>query len=311
METLDAFDRRFPTEDTCRQYLLDMRWPKGVRCPRCGNENVYVLKARPFNWLCKSGKESVNKETGEVLTCGKNGYRFSVITHTIFENTKRPLKSWFKIGFLMLVSKKGVSALQLHRMMYGSKHLNNYHTTWYQCMRLRAAMKDSQWEQLMGVVEIDEVYLGGLERNRHRRERALHDRRGPQGKTEVIGAIARKGSIVCQMVEDADFNTYDDFVRKTVSGKVDLIATDESFRYRHLKQMGLPHEFVTHKNDEYVRGRVHTQTIESFWSLLRRGIMGSYHTVSKDYLPLYLSEFTYRHNRRHDDDPFAELISNA
>src|SRR6266849_10444740 len=171
MQTLDAFDKRFPTDDACKQYLRDMRWPNGVRCPRCGNDKVYTL-ARPFNWVCKSGKESVNKETGEVLTCGKaNGYRFSVVTHTIFENTKRPLKSWFKIGFMMLVSKKGVSALQLHRMMYGSKHLNNYHTTWYQCMRLRAAMKDSEWEQLMGVVEVDETFVGGKAHNMHARNR--------------------------------------------------------------------------------------------------------------------------------------------
>ena len=232
METLDDFDRRFPNDEACKQYLMDQRWPDGaVKCPRCGNEKVYVL-ARKFNWVCKSGKESLNKETGEVLTCDKkNGYRFSIITHTIFENTKRPLRSWFKIAFLMLVSKKGVSALQLHRMMYGSKHLNNYHTTWYQCMRLRAAMKDSEWEQLMGVVEIDEVYLGGSERNKHvAQRRAVHH--GPKGKTEVIGAIARKGNVVCQMVEEADFSTYDDFVRKTVSNKVDLIATDETFRYQ-------------------------------------------------------------------------------
>ena len=309
MQTLDAFDKRFPTEDACKKYLKDMRWPDGVvKCPRCGNDKVYTLK-RSFNWVCKSGKESVNKETGEVLTCGKaNGYRFSVITHTIFENTKRPLKSWFKIGFLMLVSKKGVSALQLHRMMYGSKHLNNYHTTWYQCMRLRAAMKDSEWEQLMGVVEVDEVYLGGKERNKHLGKRGKW---ASQGKTEVIGAIARKGNIVCQMVEDADFKTYDNFVRATVSNKVSLIATDETFRYRNLRRLGYNHEIVTHRDEEYVRGQVHTQNIESFWSLLRRGIMGSYHKVSKDYLPLYLSEFTYRHNRRNDDDPFAELISNV
>ncbi len=307
MQTLDAFDKRFPNDDACKQYLKEMRWPKGVRCPRCGNEKVYELKARPFNWVCKSGKQSTNKETGEVLTCSKQGYRFSVITHTIFENTKRPLVSWFKIGFLMLVSKKGVSALQLHRMMYGSKHLNNYHTTWYQCMRLRAAMKDSEWEKLIGVVEVDEVYLGGLERNKHKSERA--NKRGPVGKTEVIGAIARKGNVVCQMVEDADFRTYDDFVRKTVGTRVDLLATDESFRYRNLRRLGYEHEFVTHKNDEFVRGKVHTQTIESFWSLLRRGIMGSYHKVSKDYLPLYLSEFTFRHNRRNNADPFGELIS--
>jgi hypothetical protein len=310
MQTLDEFDKRFPDEEACKQYVFAMRWPDGVvKCPRCKSDKVYTLKARPLNWLCKSGWESLDHITGEIVTCDrKNGYRFSVITHTIFENTKRPLKSWFKIGYLMLTSKKGISALQLHRMMYGSKHLNNYRTTWYQCMRLRAAMKDSQWEQLMGVVEVDEVYLGGKERNKHIGKRGNW---ASQGKTEVIGAIARKGNIVCQMVEEADFSTYDNFIHRTISKDVKLVATDESPKYRHLTKMGYQHDHVTHRNDEYVRGHVHTQTIESFWSLLRRGIMGSYHKVSKDYLPLYLSEFTYRHNRRNDDDPFGELISNV
>jgi len=158
----------------------------------------------------------------------------------------------------------------------------------------------------MGVVEIDEVYLGGKERNKHKGKRGKW---AVQGKTEVIGAIARKGNVVCQMVEDADFRTYNDFVRKTVSDRVDLIATDESFRYRHLNRMGFKHDFVTHKNDEFVRGKVHTQTIESFWSLLRRGIMGSYHKVSKDYLPLYLAEFSFRYNNRKNPDMFRELLS--
>jgi ISXO2-like transposase domain len=96
---------------------------------------------------------------------------------------------------------------------------------------------------------------------------------------------------------------------ETVSSRVDLIATDESFRYRHLNQMGFKHDFVTHKNDEFVRGKVHTQTIESFWSLLRRGIMGSYHKVSRNYLPLYLAEFSFRYNNRKNPDMFGELLS--
>jgi hypothetical protein len=308
MQTLDEFDKRFPDEDACKQYVFAMRWPDGVvKCPRCASDKVYTLKARPFNWLCKSGLQSTDTETGEVLTCDKaNGYRFSVITHTIFENTKRPLKSWFKIGYLMLTSKKGISALQLHRMMYGSEHLNNYHTTWYQCMRLRAAMKDSEWEQLMGEVEVDEVFLGGKEKNKHKGQHRPHSQ-GGAGKTEVIGAIARKGNVVAQMVNRADFRAHENFVRQVVSPNVSLVSTDEARHYWRLNDLGF--QIVKHGDHEYVRGRAHTQSIESFWSLIRRGIMGSYHKISVDYLPLYLSEFTYRFNRRNADDPFGELIS--
>jgi len=290
MERLDAFDRRFPNETSCRLALQAARWPDGVRCPKCDTPKVYALKSKPFYWLCKA--------------CGN--HRFSVISDTIFENTKKPLLTWFKVAYLMLVAKKGRSALEIHRTIYGDPFTADYHTTWYMCTRLRAAMRNKEWGELMGVVEVDEVYLGGKERNKHLGKRGKW---ASQGKTEVIGAIARKGNVVCQMVEDADFKTYDDFVRKTVSNKVSLVATDETFRYRNLQRLGYPHEIVTHRDEEYVRGQVHTQTIESFWSLLRRGIMGSYHKISTAYLPLYLAEFTFRHNERKNPDIFTELLS--
>jgi hypothetical protein len=308
MQTLDAFDQRFHTEDHCRQYLADMRWPKGVTCPRCGNEKVFALKARPFNWVCKSGQTSRDEKGEEVICDKKNGYRFSVISGTIFENTKRSLKAWFKIGYLMLTAKKGISALQIHRMMYGSKHLNNYHTTWYMCIRLRAAMEDTEWEQLMGEVEIDETYVGGFDRNRHW-DKKTH-KSGTYGKIPVIGAIARKGSVVAKVIENTDTGTLDSFVHEAVSKKVTLVSTDEHSGYRLLKR-DMPHGLVRHSAGQYVVGAIHTNTMESFWSLLKRGVVGSFHKVSKEYLPLYLSEFTLRHNRRNADDPFAELISNA
>ena len=289
--TIGQFERLFPDEDACRVYLASRRWPNGAVCPRCSKQDHVYSIAKPWHWEC------ANPE------CRKgNAYRFSLTVKTIFENTKYPLRVWFHVLYLMLTSKKGISALQIQRMI-GS---GSYSTAFYVCHRLRAAMKDPEFRQLMGIVEIDETYVGGKERNKHVGKRGNW---ASQGKTEVIGAISRKGNVICQMIEEADFTTYNNFVRQTVDSKVSLIATDESYRYRSLNRMGFPHAFVTHKNDEYVRGEVHTQNIESFWSLLKRGIIGTYHNVSKKYLPLYLAEFSFRFNNRHEPDIFGKAIA--
>jgi IS1 family transposase len=124
----------------------------------------------------------------------------------------------------------------------------------------------------------------------------------------VIGAIARKGNVVARVVGDQDAPTLAAFVRKAVSDKVDLVATDENPAYNYVRR-GMPHKTVRHGTGEYVRGEVHTNNIESFWSLLKRGVMGSFHHVSKDYLPLYLNEFSYRHNNRQNPDVFGDLIA--
>ncbi len=302
-KTLGEFLKQFPDNDSCKAFLERKRWPDGViKCPRCG-EKAYRLAARPFYYLCKSGKQSTEPETGTVVICHKrNGYRFSVISRTVFENTNYPLIVWFRVILLMLHSKKGISAHQIHRTM----GTGSYETAWYLCHRIRAAMHDDQFTQLMGEVEADETWIGGKEKNKHLGQRG---NMGQQGKTEVIGAIARKGNVVAQMIEDAGFDTHEKFIRQVVSRNVSLVATDEAFHYRHLAKEGYPHDQVTHSRAEYVRGRVHTQSIESFWSLLKRGIIGNYHKVSKKYLPLYLNEFTFRFNNRKNPDIFDEIIA--
>jgi transposase-like protein len=279
MMTLKELLATFPTNDACKQYLKERRWPDGVvKCPRCDNEKVYTLNTRPFHWVCKKCDP-------------KNPYRFSVLVKTIFENTNYPLKTWFEVLWQMLNSKKGVSALQIQRQI----GCGSYRTAWFMCHRLRAAMHDPEFRQLMGIVEVDEAYFGGKDKNQHWDKKSGKSGLGSD-KIPVIGAISRKGNVVCQMIEHADAKTLNGFVRKVVSDKVDLVATDEWQGYRYLNALGFPHDTVTHSAGEYVRGEVQTANIDSFWSLLKRGVIGTYHHVSKKYLPLYLAEFQFRHN---------------
>jgi transposase-like protein len=149
----------------------------------------------------------------------------------------------------------------------------------------------------MGVVEVDETFIGGKEKNKHRNKRIGPNTKGTMGKTPVIGAISRKGNIVCQMVENTDLKTLDSFVRKVVADSVELVATDEAYGYQRLADT-YRHESVRHSTGEYVRGEVHTQNIDSLWSLLKRGVIGTYHHMSKKYLPLYLAEFRFRFNNQ-------------
>jgi transposase-like protein len=166
MQTIDAFDKEFPTDEACKNFLIAMRWPDGVRCPRCkSKERIYALKSKAFHWVC------CNKGCGE-----RRGYRFSVTTRTIFENTKISLKLWFKVAYLVLTSKKGISALQVHRMIFGEESTHAYHTSWYMVMRWRAAMKGDAFPLTGPEIEMDETYIGGKDRNRHWKKRSAQQR---------------------------------------------------------------------------------------------------------------------------------------
>lgn len=287
---------RFPTEDSCREYLVEMRWPDGVRCPRCGNDKVIRL-SRPWTWQCRA--------------CAPQGYRFSPLVGTIFENTNVALCTWFQVIYLMWQSNKGISALQIQRMIGAG----SYRTAWYMCHRIRAAMQNPEFAKLTGVVEVDDTYFGGKAKNRHGGgigggKRTHEGGRGTAGKIAVIGAIARKGNVVAEMIERTDAATLCGFVREAVSTKVKLVESDENASYNRPNQ-DMPHESVNHIRGEYGCGNVHTANIDSFWSMLKRGVMGTSHKVSRAYLPLYLNEFSFRSNNRKEGDMFALVVAGS
>jgi transposase-like protein len=289
--TIADFERMFPDETACKAYLAANRWPEQVECPRCGNTEVYELETRPFHWQCEE--------------CSADGYRFSVLVGTIFENTNKPLREWFRVIHLMLTSKKGISALQIFRYMgFGS-----YKTAWYMCHRVRAGLRDREFQKLMGIVEVDETFVGGKAKNRHKGDRGQGGGTGGvgSGKAVVVGAVRRKGNVVDRVVSNVQMATLTCFVRETVSNKVSLLVTDQFTGYGSLKDE-FPHAVINHHAGDYVVGAIHTNTIEGFWSLIKRGMIGTFHKVSKKYLPLYVAEFQFRYNNRKNENIFQAAI---
>ena len=289
--TIKQFEAMFPDEDACCAYLVGKRWPKGVHCPRCGAAEPTELKGNPWHWQC--------------YECApQTSYRFSHITGTIFENTNKPLRDWFKVIHLILTSKKGMSARQLWRYMgFGSLK-----TAWYMAHRVRAALIEAP-EKLGGIVEVDETFVGGKAKNRHDRWGGGGTGGVGSGKAVVAGAVRRKGTVVARVIENVRAVTLEGFVNEAVSHKVSLLITDKWVGYKHLDKDFPQHVVVDHARGDYVVGAIHTNTIEGFWSIFKRGVIGTFHNVSKKYLPLYVAEFQFRYNNRENIDIFGAAIS--
>lgn len=300
--TEGQFEVAFPDEEACKAYLVKRRWPAGVVCPRCGAVKVFPVGTMPYKWQC--------------YECAPDqGYRFSHIAGTIFENTNKPLRQWFKVVHLMTTSKKGISALQIQRQMgFGS-----YETAHSMCHKIRAAMIQPQ-EKLGGIVEVDETWVGGKDHNRHWIKRH-HGMGAATGKTPIVGAVSRKGNVVTRVLERVTAKDVAEFVREVVSNKVSLLATDKWQGYNVLREC--PHDAVDHRHEEYVKksnvvyfdakkgvyGAVHTNTIEGFWSIFKRGVVGTFHKMSAKYMPLYVAEFQFRYNNRMNSDIFGGIIN--
>lgn len=266
----------FGTEDKCRELLKRLRWPEGVICPRCKSKTI----SRLF--------------TESKFECSDCRYQFSVTAGTVFNDSHLPLTKWLLATMLLCESKKGMSACQIQRTL----GIGSYKTAWYLCHRIRAAMQDAK-PMMDGTVEIDETYVGGKAR-----------RWMPRKPKEVVfGIRKRNGELRFIHASDANAKTVRQIVSENLSEDVDVIMTDESVIY----PFGLgannekKHQTVRH-NKEYVNGLVHTNTVESAFSLLKRGIMGTWHNVSAKHLSAYLNEMTFRFNRRNDSELFLDTL---
>ena len=261
----------FHSEDACREYLEHIRWPSGLACLRCGSTSISRISTR------------------NQLDCNDCRYRFSITTGTIFHDTHLPIWKWFLAAYTIIESKKGVSANQIKREMGVS-----YKTAWYLCHRIRAAMRDAYPMPLKGIVEIDETFVGGKAKGKGRAYKG--------NKAVVVGAVQREGKIMLQVIPDRSRETLHQFVGETVADEAEVIHTDDWRPYRGIGDEDTRHETVNHSIGEYVRGDVHTNSIENIWSLLKRSIIGSYHKVSVKHLDAYLDELEWRFNNR--DNPY-------
>jgi transposase-like protein len=283
---------QFGTDDRAREYLINIRWPNGVRCPRCGFDKVSRI-----GWTDRPDGKKGRRQ----LDCNSCRYRFSVTTGTVFHDSHLPLWKWFAATYLMCESRKGMSANQLMRML----GIGSYKTAWYLCHRIRSAMDAVSPEMLSGIVELDETYIGGKLRTGTPRANKLAN------KTMVLGALERGGEVRLRVEKrgvPATKLVVTAFLADTVSDDVEAFHTDQGQWYKGIEDENTRHETVDHSREEWVRGDVTTNGIESAWSLLKRSIVGSYHQLSAKHLQAYADEFAFRFNNRENPFLFRDTL---
>jgi transposase-like protein len=270
----------FTDENKAREALEAVRWRDGVFCPHCGVTDGLARLAgkshRPGLFYCNGCKK-----------------QFSVTVGTVFERSKVPLTKWWLASYLLASSKKGMSSHQLSRALGVS-----YKTAWFMSHRIREAMRPGSVGPLGGegkFVEADETYVGGKDKNRPRRRRS--GKTGTGAKEAVVALVERKGQVRSQHVKEVTASTLKPILISQVHHN-SFLMTDESGVYYKAGKEFAKHETVNHRTEEYVRGDAHTNTIESYFAILKRGIFGTYHHVSQQHLKRYLAEFDFRYNER-------------
>jgi transposase-like protein len=279
--------KAFPNEQSCIDHLEKLRWNDNVVSPFDNTSKVYNCKGNKYK-------------------CKNTGKYFNVRTQTIFDNTKMPLQKWFLAIWLVTSHKKGISSLQLGRDLDITQK-----SAWFMLQRIRNCFGIDNDTQLDNEVEVDETYVGGKNKNRHANKKFKNSQgRSAKDKTPVVGMVERGGKVTARTVENVKSVTLTAEIIRNVKESATLYS-DEWLGYKGVSRI-YDHSIVKHNQGQYVNGRVHTNTIEGFWSLLKRGIFGIYHFTSKKHLQMYVDEFVFRYNTRKgsESERFNLLLNN-